>query len=388
MAIGEKNLSSDTRVALDVLSRHAGLAMDDARSAPPALYVGDDVLALEQARIFTQDWLCAGLAADIAEPGDYLTYDIGDEPVICVRGRDGEIRSFSNVCRHRMMILAEGRGRAGRFVCPYHAWTYDLDGRLVGAPHLGNQSGFDKNAICLPRYRTEVWHGWIYITANDQALPLADLLGPLDEMVARYGAENYLPIAMQDHVWQTNWKLLCENFMEGYHLPVAHKQTVGAWMPVETTRFPESRNAAFTWQTFQKDETARYGRAHPDNDRLEGEWRYTTVMPTVFPAHMYILAPDHLWYLTLRPKGTGQVQVRFGVAVAPEVMAALKRAGTADEWIAETLAFFDKVNAEDRFLVEGIYKGACAPSATSGPLSWLEHEIGDFIAYLASRLCD
>ncbi|MDH3743251.1 MAG: Rieske 2Fe-2S domain-containing protein, partial [Hyphomicrobiales bacterium] len=340
-------------------------------------------LELERQRIFASDWVCPGLAADIPDPGDYLTYSVADQPVFCVRGKDGEIRTLSNVCRHRMMLLLEDRGRTKRVVCPYHAWTYDLDGALIGAGHMDKSDGFDKKDHCLPEIRTEIWNGWIYITLNPDAAPVADILKPLDDMVEGYQMANYVPVILTDHVWNTNWKLLTENFMEGYHLPVAHKATVGLWMPMSSVNFPDKAHDGFTYQTFIKDENAIYGRAPSGNARLEGHWRHTTVMPTVFPSHMYILAPDHVWYLSLRPKGTDQVHVRFGVAIAPEVHASLDN---PIDWVADLAAFFDKVNAEDRFVVEGICEGSRAPDAQSGPLSWLEHEIHDFMRYLSSRL--
>jgi len=173
--------------------------------------------------------------------------------------------------------------------------------------------------------------------------------------------------------------------MEGYHLPIAHKATVGAWMPVEDTVFPAKTYEAFTYQTFKKESDAVYGLAHKDNKVLKGKWRHTSVMATVFPSHMYVLAPDHVWYLSLRPNGTGQVMVRFGVAIAPEAYDAIDDKET---WTADLISFFDKVNAEDRFVVEGIYKGSGSDFAIQGPLSWLEREIHDFQAYLARRLCN
>jgi hypothetical protein len=109
------------------------------------------------------------------------------------------------------------------------------------------------------------------------------------------------------------------------------------------------------------------------------------VLPTIFPTHMYVLAPDHLWYLSLRPEGTGQVHLRFGIALAPEVHEALGEG--RDAWVKELADFFDRVNAEDKFVVEGIYQGSKAPYASRGPLSWLEREIHDFARYLAKRLC-
>ncbi|MFZ5791917.1 MAG: aromatic ring-hydroxylating oxygenase subunit alpha [Pseudomonadota bacterium] len=368
---------------LDKLRAIADADLEQATAMPPDIYRSAALYDLERREIFARDWLCVGLAADMPRPGDYLSFSINDQPLFVMRGQDGEIRGFSNVCLHRMMRLVEGRGSCQRLVCPYHAWTYDLDGRLVGAPHMKRTPGFEARAHRLPAIRTEIWEGWIYVTLNQDVPPVSLLLEPLQRLVAPYRMADYVPVALQDHVWSTNWKLLTENFMEGYHLPVAHRATVGAWFPAEDTWFPAERYDAFTVQTFAKDETARYGRAHPANTRLEGRWRYTSVMPSVFPTHMYVLAPDHLWYLSLRPKSIGEVHVRFGVALAPEVVAAMTDAETQK---AELLAFFDKVNAEDRFIVEGLYQGVRAPAARPGRLSWLEREIHDFARYLATRL--
>lgn len=370
---------------LGQLTDTAALPFAAATALPPGLYRNTDIADTEQARIFRSGWLCAGLAAEIPEAGDYLTFSIADEPVFCLRNQDREIRSFSNVCRHRMMKLLESKGRARRIICPYHAWTYNMDGQLIGAGHMDRSEGFDKSAICLPEIRTEVWNGWIYVTLNPDAAPLSGVLSPLDDVVSRYDMANYVPVLSQDHVWQTNWKLLCENFMESYHLPIAHKTTVGAWLPVDETRFPDQVFDAFTYQTFRKNSDATYGLAHPDNQTLEGIWRSTSVMPTVFPCHMYVLAPDHLWYLTLRPKGVGEVKVRFGVAIAPEVLAGIN---DPDAWLAELTLFFDQVNAEDRAVVEGIFAGSKSEFAIAGRLSWLERSIHDFQKYLAGCLTD
>lgn len=370
------------------LARTADGPLERAVSADPRLYWNEDIAALEDDAIFRRDWVCPGLAAEIPNPGDYLTFTIAGDPIFCIRDKSGEIKSFSNVCRHRMMQLLEGTGCTSRIVCPYHAWSYALDGRLIGAGHMERTEGFDKKSICLPEIRTEIWNGWIYVTLNPDATPVAEALAPLHEVVSRYAMENYVPVVQEEHVWTTNWKLLTENFMEGYHLPVAHKATVGAWFPVEKTVFPEEVYDAFTYQTFMKTGNATYGQAHPDNTRLEGDWRNTSVLPTVFPTHMYVLAPDHLWYLSLRPRGVGQVDVRFGVAIAPEVDTMLGFADERAAWIDELVTFFEHVNTEDRQVVEGIYAGSRSAQATPGPLSWLEREIHDFQKYLSRRLGD
>ncbi len=377
------DLSLETRELLSALQQSARSPLSAANAMPAGIYHSPDILALEQQRIFARDWVSPGLAADIPDPGDYLTDSVAGQPVFCIRGKEGEIRTLSNVCRHRMMLLLEGRGQAKRIVCPYHAWTYGLDGSLIGAGHMDKSDGFNKADHCLPKIRTEIWNGWIYITLNPDAPSVAEILAPLNDLVTRYGMADYVPVVLKDEAWKTNWKLLTENFMEGYHLPVAHKATVGQWMPITSVNFPQDVHDGFTYQTFTKDENATYGRAHADNQSLQGKWRHTTVMPTVFPSHMYILAPDHLWYLSLRPDGTEHVNVRFGVAIAPEVHAALD---TPIDWVADLMTFFNQVNDEDRFVVEGICQGSRAPDARPGPLSWLEREIHDFMGYLASRL--
>lgn len=368
------------------LSKMAARPLTEAMGAEPEFYWSAEIAALEEAHIFRKDWICPGLAAEIPRTGDYITFTIADQPVYCIRDKAGKVRTFSNICRHRMMQLLEGSGRATRVVCPYHAWTYDLEGRLAGATHMEHSAHFDKKSICLPEIRTEVWHGWIYITLNPDAPAVAEALNELDAIVAPYNMEHYVPVLKEDHVWQTNWKLLTENFMEGYHLPVAHKATVGAWFVLGETVFPEKSHEYFTYQTFEKTENASYGVAHTKNRSLKGRWRSTSILPTVFPNHMYVLAPDHLWYLSLRPRGVGEVDVRFGVAIAPEVNEDLQDTREREKWIEELTDFFAHVNKEDRGVVEGIYAGSRSSFASPGPLSWLEREIHDFQKYLASRL--
>jgi len=369
---------------LRAIAERAGAALTEARALPPDAYRSADLLALEREAIFAKEWSCAGRAADIPNPGDYLAYQIGEQPIMLVRGSDGAVRGFSNVCLHRMMRLVEGTGNCKHIICPYHGWTYGLDGRVIGAGHMNRTPGYEPRSERLPEFRTEIWEGWIYVTPNPAAESISARLADLQGVVAAYQMADYVPIVTQDHVWQTNWKVLTENFMESYHLPVAHRTTVGAWCPLQESGFPDESFDAFTYQTFVKDETATYGLAHPSNTRLEGRWRHTSVMPTVFPSHMFVLAPDHLWYLSLQPRGVGEVALRFGVAIAPEVMTAL--GSEAEAFTRKTIEFFDQVNEEDRGVVERIYQNAAAPLARPGRLSWLERELHDFFKYLDRRL--
>ena len=367
------------------LSSLAARPLAEATAMPKAMYTAPAIAAFEQERIFNTEWICIGRADDVAEIGDYMTTEIGSQPLIIIRGDDHQIKALSNVCRHRMMQLVEGRGNAKKFTCPYHAWTYHRDGRLLKAPYMDKTTCFDQASIRLPETRCEVYEGWIYVSLDQAAIPVAERLAALTPLVSRYRPDRYITIFREEHVWQTNWKSLTENFMEGYHLPVAHRGTVGAYFPVLDTEFDERGNFEhFTYQYFTKKSDVPVGLAHPNNTTLTGKWRKTSIMPTVFPSHMYVLAPDHLWYLSLHPEGGDQVRIIYGAALAPEV---LETSDNREALITETKEFLDRVQEEDRFVVEGIFKGAQAPMASPGPLSWLERENHEFVNYLARKLC-
>src|SRR6516165_9951223 len=146
---------AETAALLSRLAELAGGPLQQATALPPGFYHDPAIFELERERLFRRGWLSPGLAAEIAKPGDYLTFSIDDQPIMTLRGADNRIRSFSNVCLHRMMRLLDGRGNCARIVCPYHAWTYGIDGRLVGAPHMKLTPGFEPRAHHLPEIRTE-----------------------------------------------------------------------------------------------------------------------------------------------------------------------------------------------------------------------------------------
>ncbi|RZO30481.1 MAG: (2Fe-2S)-binding protein [SAR116 cluster bacterium] len=371
---------------LTSLKKLAATPLEAATAPPKAIYTLPDITAHEMDRIFASEWLCAGRADELPNPGDYMAFECGAQPLIIIRGADGALSARSNICRHRMMRLVEGRGNTRKFSCPYHAWTYNLEGQLVGAAYMDRTTCFNKSDIQLPAVRCEEYLGWIYVCLDPDVEPVAHMLADLTEKLLPYNMQNYVTIFTEDHVWDTNWKCLTENFMEGYHLPVAHRDTVGGHFLVEETQFDERGSFPhFTSQLFVKTGTAPVGTAHPDNTSLTGKWRNISVMPTVFPCHMYVLAPDHLWYLALQPDGPGRTRIRYGAALAPEVLAAQSDPET---YIAETKTFLDAVQLEDKNVVEGIFAGAKAPLSSPGPLSWLERENHEFTQYLARRLCD
>jgi nitrite reductase/ring-hydroxylating ferredoxin subunit len=182
----------------------------------------------EERQIFAREWLCAGRADALPNPGDYLTMEIAGEPVIILRDRDGALRGMSNVCRHRMSTLLEGRGNTRSIVCPYHAWTYNLDGTLRGAPAMALNEVLLQGGCGAARDPGRGLAGLDHGHAEPRCAPRRSHAGEgVDRLVghlAMAGLYRNLPRGIP---LGTNWKVLAENFMESYHLPVCHSGTIG-----------------------------------------------------------------------------------------------------------------------------------------------------------------
>ena len=352
-----------------------------ARAMPKSVYTDPGFLALEQERIFRRDWLCAGRAEALPDPGDYLTMQIAGEPVIVLRDRAGQVRAMSNVCRHRMSTLLEGRGNTRAIVCPYHAWTYNLDGTLRGAPAMGQNAAFCKEDIALPRVRAEVWQGWIMVTLNPDAPPPAEALRDVDALVGYLDMATYTETFREEFRWATNWKVLAENFMESYHLPVCHAGTIGGASKLDEMVCPEGF-AAFNYHWILKNDLVPLALAHPANTTLAGDNRRKTWLLAIYPSLLITLTPGYFWYLSLTPDGPGHVNVLFGGGMSPEWLAD----PAAKAHLAGVRRLLDEVNVEDKGCTERVYRGLLAGMSEPGPLSHLERPNFEFAQYLAGRV--
>jgi phenylpropionate dioxygenase-like ring-hydroxylating dioxygenase large terminal subunit len=367
--------------ALEGLRAAALAPFEQARAMPPSVYTSQAFCEAELSEIFARDWYCVGRADALAETGSYVTADLAGQPILVVRDGDGSLRAMSNVCLHRMSTLLEGRGTTRSIVCPYHAWTYGLDGSLRGAPAMGLNAGFCKDQYRLPQVRCEEWLGWVFVCLDPQTPPVSETLKGVEAMVAGYDMTNYTETFYEEHVWDTNWKVLAENFMESYHLPVCHAGTVGALSRLEDMVCPPGE-PGFNYHTILKDDTLRIAQAHPSNDRLEGEMRRTTFLLAIYPSLMITLTPGYFWYLSLHPKGPGQVSIRYGGGMSDDYA----DDADAQQNFVDLKTLLDNVNAEDKGCTEKVYRGLCAPTAQAGHLSHLERPNYDFARYLLGRI--
>ncbi len=363
------------------LRENTAVPFERARAMPTEVYTSQAFVDAELEHIFRKDWYCVGRVDALGKPGDYVSCELAGQPIVVLRDNSGELRAMSNVCLHRMSTLLQGRGNTKTIVCPYHAWTYNLDGKLRGAPAMTLNEGFCKDQYKLPQVRCEEWLGWVFVCLDPEAAPVAEQLSEVADMVAGYDMTNYTETFYEEHVWDTNWKVLAENFMESYHLPVCHAGTIGGLSRLEDMICPPGHDA-FNYHTILKDDSLRIAMAHPSNDRLEGDERRTTFLLALYPSLMITLTPGYFWYLSLHPKGPGQVHIRFGGGMSDDYA----DDPDAHENFVALKTLLDEVNVEDRGCTEKVYQGLCSDVATQGHLSHLERPNYDFAQYLMARI--
>ncbi len=362
------------------LTQNAGLPFTEARAMPPEVYTSEEFLKSELENVFAKDWVCVGRSSSLPKTGDYITYELAGQPIFVIRDKGGKLRAMANVCMHRMSTLLHGSGNSKAIVCPYHAWTYNLDGSLRGAPAMTLNDAFCKDNYRLPQVRCEEWLGSIMVTLNPDAPPVTSQLCAVEDLIEDFELQDYIETFNETHVWDTNWKILAENFMESYHLPVCHAATIGGLSKMEDMICPPGL-PAFNYHTILKDDTMPIALAHPNNTRLKGERRRTNYLLAIYPSLMISLTPGYFWYLSLHPRGVGKVHITFGGGMSPEFI----QSEEAQEHLLRAKALLDRVNIEDRGCTEKVYRGACAGLSKPGHLSHLERPNYDFAQYLAER---
>ena len=374
-------MAKDQVDAVDALRQSVSVPFEQARAMPKEVYTSQAFTEEELACIFRKDWFCVGRADALANAGDFVTCELAGQPLVVLRDASGRLRAMSNVCLHRMSTLLQGRGNTKTIVCPYHAWTYNLDGTLRGAPAMTLNEGFCKKSYQLPDIRCEEWLGWVFVCLDPEAPPVAKQLAGVAEKIAGYDMENYTESFYEEHVWDTNWKVLAENFMESYHLPVCHAGTIGSLSRLEDMVCPPG-DPAFNYHTILKDDSLRIAMAHPDNQRLKGDERRMTYLLALYPSLMITLTPGYFWYLSLHPKGPGQVHIRFGGGMSND----FADDPDAQDNFAQLKTLLDDVNIEDRGCTEKVYRGLSSDLAQPGHLSHLERPNFDFARYLMEKI--
>jgi choline monooxygenase len=323
------------------------------RTLPWAWYADPDVLRREGERIFARAWQYVGHTGQVAGNGTYLAAAVGQIPIVVTRARDGRLRAFLNVCRHRGHVVASGAGERETLQCPYHAWTYDLDGRLRAAPRSDREPGFELDELRLAPIQVDTWGPFVFVNPDPDAPPLAHALGDVPARLAEILDVNALEFRFRtEFELGANWKISCENFLECYHCAVAHPGFTAA-VDVSPDAYRLEAHGLVSSQ---------FGPLRPNGDsflaggelpRSQFHFLWPNFGINVFPGQPNLSCGS---MLPLGPERTARFLDYF---FAPD----------ADQaWVDELIAFDEQIGREDTALVEGVQRGVRSGVLAEGRL--------------------
>ena len=340
-----------------------------AQGLPNAHYINQAVHAEECQALLASQWAGLAVASDAPEPGDAVPLTFLDMPLLLIRDRQGVVRVFQNICRHRSMILVEEpRKIEGAIRCPYHSWCYSTEGKLVSTPHVGgagqnSHDGIDRALLGLIEVRSQIWRDVVWINMSGDALPFEEAMAPIiarwaefDKPLYHGGADSTFQLAVNG-----NWKLAVENYCESYHLPWIHPG-LNSYSRLED-HYHIEEPGQFSGQGTQvyRQLTGSDGGVFPDFHGLSKTWDTAAEYISVFPNVLLGVHRDHAYAILLIPEGQTRTVEHVHIYYShPDTDAALRRRNT-EQW---KLVF-----EEDIFVVEGMQRGRLAPGFDGGRFS-------------------
>ena len=359
------------------------LPVTRARHAPGLLYTSPELFEQEKETIFMRDWLCVGRAEEIENPGDFMTCRILGEPVLVVRAQSGEVNAFANVCAHRGVEVATGSGNCRHFCCPFHGWTYDLDGRLVGAPAMREAESFPAADCRLPLLQSGVWQGWIFISFAKNPPPLSEHVAPMERDFG-YLRQDECRLAVKTvGEFDCNWKLLVENLIDFYHLNVVHTQTNGRTFTRSAFKFTPRERSGYV---------ARYnsGPSTLSGKPVFGRMPWLFDLPDDF-ASAGLLAPNFTFFARIDdihpyvtwPLGPNRSRIVV-YSLLPRIW--FDQPDFAER-AEEYRAYQEKLMAEDRAMLESQQNGMASRNYRPGRMAYIErgvhHVLNGYIERMA-----
>jgi phenylpropionate dioxygenase-like ring-hydroxylating dioxygenase large terminal subunit len=352
------------------------------RMLPRDAYTSPRVFAFEQERFFAGSWTCVGREGDLEGMGAQRAVRVGGAGVLLVRATDGRVRAFANTCRHRgHELLGVGEQTTRRTVlCPYHAWTYELDGALRVAPGFRDHGDFrpaDHGLVELP---LESWHGFLFVNGSGDAPPFAEHVGALDDLVAPYRLERLVPLATHEYDLACNWKVVLENYHECYHCPLIHPELCQVSPPASGDNF--ELDGAWVGGTMDlKDHAVTMSLdGHSDGVPIPGldTGRLRTVAYLgLFPNLLLSLHPDYVMTHLVEPLGPALSHVVCSWYFPPE---ATERPGFDPSYAVE---FWDRTNRQDWAACESVQRGMASPHFQPGPLAPAEDAVYHVVTMIA-----
>ena len=289
----------------------------EAETLPPWCYTSDTFYRREVERIFGKVWNFVGHVSQIANPGDYFALTFAGIPTIILRDLSGTLRAFANTCRHRRSALLEGTGNTRAIVCPYHSWTYALDGALRAAPEMQQTLHFNTADIRLTPLRLDTWGGFLFLCFDAEAPGLSHYLGDLPDRVAAYGLADMACTRRKEFMIECNWKLFVENAKESYHIATVHRNTINKYASARSSGYWTEETLGEYICTFAQHDGSmallQGDPGFPTNERLAGlREAGGTRAPLIYPSTYLACTIDCAWYLELHPLGPHRTRLIHG----------------------------------------------------------------------------
>ena len=341
--------------------------LNGSRTLAREYYLSPEVFTAEQERIFTKRWFCAGHVSRLPGAGDYFILDAYAESIIVLRDTNGEVRAFYNVCRHRGTHMCEqAEGRFSKSIqCPYHAWTYALDGRLIGAPRMKGVADFNKEEFPLHAVNLRVWEGFIFLNLARTPEPFEQAFAPILGKFGSWNLPQLKPERRISYDVKANWKFIFQNYNECYHCPPVHPQLA------RISPFDSGENdlvqGAFIggFMTIEGADSLTYsGRtcALPVDELPEAD-RHRVYYYSIAPNMLLSLHPDYVMFHTIWPQAPGQTLIHCEWLFHPE--ASLQ----TDFRPGDGIDFWDETNRQDWHMCELSQKGVASRAYQPGPYS-------------------
>jgi phenylpropionate dioxygenase-like ring-hydroxylating dioxygenase large terminal subunit len=382
-----------------VITEQSELPLEEAVPLPAQSYWDPQFHQLEVERIFKKDWVCIARCDEVPAAGAYLAVDMGDEPLVVVRGEDGQVRVFSRICRHRYVDILGGQRsadetRAGcveRFECPYHSWTYRLDGSLLNAPDMWARPTFRCEDYPLRAVRTQIWQGFVFVNLDDETQIPFDMSG-IEQIQGNYDFTDWhlgANIAWGES--PANWKIMVENFSEAYHHVGVHMASAQEMWPYGSVEIGDERGPDWYYSRMFVGAEAAVGEEEghliqptwlPPQHGLTAYERSQGLLVLKFPTFMLLPAPDITFWFRATPVDAE----RHHLDIALLVPNSSETAPNLEEALQQAVDFFRPIQAEDASVNEKIQSTAKSIRATGGVLQRHEQPLWQLQKYLAKRL--
>ena len=359
------------------------LPLLEAETLPPACYTDPAFFARETERIFRVHWNLVGRADEVPEPGDYCAIDLAGVPAIVLRDDDGELRAFANTCRHRGSRLVSENGNAKAISCPYHGWSYGLDGRLVAAAGMEKTGNFDPADFGLISLRIAERSGFVFLNFSADGSGIDDHLGNLPGYLDSHDARGMIGVHRRVYDVACNWKLCLENQRESYHVATVHRGTLKDQLPEQ---LPASGNWSGSWFRHDGSIAARLGagKTLPAIPTLEGRAAEGTYFIGLYPASFLVFTVDCMWWMSFRPLAPDRTRVVTGLCF-PE---AATRRPDFEAILPDYTARTDASHPEDNRAAEMQQRGLASPHARPGRFSHREAGVHAVDNWILDRVLD